>query len=832
MTAAELLKQLLKLKLDLIPIKPGAKLPLESAWNKPTERKIHPTVVRFARATGVRTSELPYIDIEDLTRKHANIGVLNEPSHVVTLDCDSPQAGTALTAAAAALGGDMKSLYAGAAWTSVKGMKVLFRRPRRVAATRSVLKVWNGKSHDVIFELRGTGQDVLPPSWREDAQITLAWVDGFPASIPPMPKWLIALYEQMAAGKGAAIDAMYNALGVSPEARNRSRVLGMDAYPSHCAGHAAERGWVVANYPVPELLTRYGYVKVGTRWRPGDSNHAAGIIPPRQGHEENWLCEHESDPLAGIFDAWRLIVELEFNGDADACAESVKAEQRRQLKPRTDQRDKDASDDGNDQGSRDHHVAADNRDGQRDKIGRNDKRQDQDAERNKDAAHVSPEQVVDTAPKPRDKKPRQQRPPVDEPEDASKTHDEHDDSPLVVDKQTTRSVALPNDFFSAETAPIVPIISGLLNLTPGAHLLSGMPKCGKSTLSTAIAITAASGSSVSGFQVDAPVPVLYLALDESVPNDLQPRMLAYLRGKKLAEKLIVKNTSIIDDASTLVEWATETGIDAAEPLPFEVIDEDDELIRPAFSGALRALYWYIELNKIKLTVVDVVNRLRPRTNGKMPVYDRDMMDFLALNQIGLKTGCAIVGLHHMNKDAAARNASTEVHSLAKVSGSNAIAGAVQSVISMTRPTGRGIDQDALYNMQPIGKKIIIDHISRDGIGLDPTALSLVATEGSTQRPMLEWTVIGRADLLVDSDNKTWVREWLYAQPPDDYHSCNAISAAAMQAGVISTRGKDGFRLMLNKMRNQGILSSSHGPTGGYRLSAAARADRDGKPSRY
>jgi len=613
---------------------------------------------------------------------------------------------------------------------------------------------------------------------------------------------------------------MYDALNVDPAARGRSRAHSLDAYPAHCTGFPAERGWVNSRFSVTELLEQYGYVRVGNRWRPAEAVTAAGIIPPRKGRDENWLCEHEGDPLAGIFDAFRLLVELEFDGDAAACAESIRLEQRRELVGK--QPDQDAD--------------------------RSERRQRNQQDLPDNDHSIQPERPTgdhgqDSPPNDGGNDPRDEGPEINSHSSSTETITAVKFGATVTEKKPrakskNKPAGLAGDFFDSEAEPVVPVITGLLDLTPGMHILSGMPKCGKSTLATAIAMTAASGYEVSGFKVDHAVPVLYLALDESVRNDLQPRMLAYQKGKHLDVQRLIKNINIIDEPGALIDWANANNVDTDKPLPFEWTGEDEaamseaqleaygSIVRARYNDITRAFYHYIKRYGVRVAVVDVVTRLRLRAERFEAVYDRDMMDFLSLNEIGTKTGCAIVGLHHMNKDAASRNSGNEIHSLAKVSGSNAIAGAVQSIISMSRVAGRGIDQETIFEVEPRGRKIILDHIARDTMGLDPTVISLTATDVGTRRPMLEWVKVGSPDMMQHIDERQWIIDWLYEQNESDYFNTNAIIAAGVAAGVIASRGRDTFRQVLNKMRKAFLLESGRGVQGGWRLTSACRKAMD------
>jgi hypothetical protein len=842
--ATEALAQMVKLRLDLIPIRIGDKVPAKARWNVPVKRHLATVIHEFTRSYDALPNDLT---IEQFVARYGNIGVLNESSQIVTLDCDSPLAGAALKAACEALGGDYATLYPETSWTSVKGQKAMYRRPIKMQAGRTVFRVWKGDgTYDVIFELRGTGQDVLPPSYRADAGVRLAWFHETPTKIVQLPKWIERLNAELLVGRGPAIDAMCEALKLTPEQRSRTNATthSMQGYPPGLAGFASEQAYVNANYQVEQLLEAYGYTQVGKRWKPAGSSHAAGIVPPRN-DKENWICEHESDPLAGVFDAWRIIVEHEFAGNPAAAAESVRIEQRRGLAKQKPDPSINHSVSNNPQQSSDqpvppaHSVT-------RQPVGQRDDQKDDPQGHNSEVVGVLVGQVsvdIETLEK-------------DAEQPATGTTEDHGDPGPAVraehasndeqdkGRRKPKGRGLHDNFLSEKTESIVPIVSGYLQLPPGMHLLSAMPKAGKSTLITAMSLVAGTGATLSGLVVAKPVEVLYCAFDENIKQNLQPRIQRLFKVKDLSPKLIRDNLTIFSHPDELIDWARACKIDTLEPLPFEWTPDDtmtDEevdaraaLLRSRFNPYTRALFHYLRVNRVRFCCIDVISKMRVRAQHGQSAYDRDLEEYSAVNAIGIETSCAIVGVHHMNKDSAGRLSEAGTHSLAKVSGTNAIAGAVQSIISMSRISGKDVDQEALHDIEPKGAKIIIDQIARDTRGLNASAFSLVATpvEGF-DTPALEWVYMGPADVLMGTDDREFVLEWLFDQPAQDYMPADAIFQAAVQAGVTSSRSKDSFRKTLQRMRTRSQLDSLRGPSGGFRLSPQSRlmidARRNAKP---
>lgn len=787
-TFSEALSSLLALEIDLIPLQPGGKRPLEKAWGTPVTRRLATVLKRF----GSQHKNEP---LDDVVREHCNIGVLNEPSRVVTLDCDSPLAGTALKAAAEALGGSVGDLDVDTAWVSVNGQKALFRRPLTLKPERVVFKTWDvaGGSFNVIFELRGTGQDVLPGSFRVDADRHLRWLHETPKKIPPMPKWLVALFAELKVGHGPGIDAMLAALGVDRSALRRVP-YGFSAYPSYL--RCPEREFVNARYEVPALLEQFGYVRDGERWKPAESKASAGIVPPRDGKDENWLCEHEGDVLAGIFDAWRVIVEHVYKGDSERAAAETRVEQQRLVG-----------------------VAVADPVDPVVKSGRV----------KKQAANKRARPGKDRA---EEQEPDGESPAAEEPEPEHATGEEDRN-------QKRRSGRFHRGFLYESIKQVTPVITGLMVLTPGLHMLVAQPKGGKSVLSTGLFLTAVSGIPIGGFSAFEPVPSLYIALDEDMRQNLNPRLVGIMAHKDVPEQALIDRAHIIDNSDILLTFCADNAINVMDPLPIEWTPDDEDsddqakakaaLVRPRFNPYFRALYWYLFKNRIRFCAIDLLTSIRTSTETNN-VYVKDLEEISAINKIGLATGCAIVGLHHMNKLAGA-SASDKNDHLTLVSGTAAIAGAAQSIITMRRVVTD--DPTAVYNVHPRGEKIVVNQSSRDTAGLKDTAMSLVVAEllpekvvklpdGNLVQKALYWEVVGPSEILTHAEFKTFVLEFLYDAGPNAVVGFDGIMTAAVNANIANMRNKESYRKAVSQLASRGSISSVRGPGGGYGLSADQR----------
>lgn len=717
-TVGEMLRRYHSMGLFLIPLKIGGKRPAEDAWNTIVNRGLQTQLLRFEGHLD-RTIE-NYVDTQ------GNFGVLNGPSNTITLDCDSELAAKALAAA----GVKVAELWEQpTAWESIKGGKVLFRpKPGRTKLDeRVVFKIWDEKTgaYQVVFELRGSGQDVLPPSYRSDAGRNLRWLHGEPEKIPMIPSALVEVYKQLKAGHGPLIDRMMKAVGATPRPADHYALSG---YPTALSAFVTERAFVNSRYEVPALLEQCGYRQIGSRWLPEGATSAPGIIPPRSGHDEHWLCEHEGDVLAGVFDAWRIIVEHEYAGDIAGAVAAVRAEM-------------------------------------------NERKKAPDApEKPGEPVPVAPDVVIDG---------------------------EVDDV-----------------FLTGPMVPRLPILDGVFPLKSGFNMMVASPKSGKSTLTTAMALCAATGVSMSSFKVAAPMPVLYCSFDESVEHNLRPRIRLLVEALKLPMDLVRKNLRIIERPAALVEVAEMHD----DVLPFEAPVDDDNPVGATHNVLTRGLYWYLRHFNVRLCVVDTMTRLRLPTKGLSNPYERDIRDVAAFNDVFLNADCCGIGVHHTNK-ASEKNAHLSM--LSHVSGTQGMAGSVQSIVAIT--PYRGTDSQVTYEIEPRGAKALIEMTGRDQRSVGKQAFSMTETQLADHAdPALLWKHMGDAEVLSNTDLKQACCEYLYDQPADEYVTTETIIAALVQAGTLVTRNAASFRQIPHRMVRLGMMESRKGPGGGWRLTKTYR----------
>lgn len=333
-TQREYLTQLFNAGLKLIPLLPHSKTTQEADWNKRGESDVAAYLKRAAPQWSMGVEELTLAvdtSIENWYTSGCNHGVLNEPSRVVVLDMDDPMAAAALEAGLRHIGSSMTVAdladHTQFKWHSPRGLKMMFRRPSNMLGatwriTRRTADPTGRVCVQTVIEFRGTGQDVLPFSHRQDKQFVLKWAtpNGMlppDARLAEMPMPLAEMLAKLARHDSTLITVMQQAAGTDPKLTGMDGVGDHD-YPSRLAACVRDRAAVNAKLSVPDLLTKHGYTKRGIRWSAPGTTHAAGIAPSKT-DANVWVCYHESDPLSGRIDAWRAFVELDHGGDLEAA---------------------------------------------------------------------------------------------------------------------------------------------------------------------------------------------------------------------------------------------------------------------------------------------------------------------------------------------------------------------------------------------------------------------------------------------------------------------------------------------------------------------------------
>ena len=179
----------------------------------------------------------------------------------------------------------------------------------------------------------------------------------------------------------------------------------------------------------------------------------------------------------------------------------------------------------------------------------------------------------------------------------------------------------------------------------GLSILAGAPKAGKSWLSLNLALGIAAGTPVLGEIETDPGPVLYLALEDT-PRRLQNRM-----GKILGPNPAPRDLTLLTECPTLPAG----GVDA-------------------IAG------WLTAHPAARLVVIDVFAKMRGASPPGVNPYDADYAAMGRAKRLADDFGVAVVLVHHLRKMGAE-------DFTAELSGTNGVAGAADTIMSLKRPRG-------------------------------------------------------------------------------------------------------------------------------------------------
>lgn len=243
-----------------------------------------------------------------------------------------------------------------------------------------------------------------------------------------------------------------------------------------------------------------------------------------------------------------------------------------------------------------------------------------------------------------------------------------DEVPHIFTAQQLQSMELP-------VAPAV--VPGMVY--QGHMLLAGKPKMGKSWLCLQIALSVARGMPVFNATPHA-AEVLYLALEDNA-----------LRMNQRLELL----------CGTDAEWPRTLHIATSCP-------------RMGDGGIEQIAGWVASHPRCKLVIVDMLARLRP-LNDKEYSYRADYAVGAELSRLANAAEIAVLSVHHLKKARAD-------DPLDEISGSTGLSGAVDGIMTFTRPrltgpatlyvTGRDIEDsyELVLNGGP-GKGWVVDPLS-------------------------------------------------------------------------------------------------------------------------
>jgi|HubBroStandDraft_1064217.scaffolds.fasta_scaffold37423_3 putative DNA primase/helicase len=278
------------------------KLPYRKAWN--TDPKLIRDAAQARRHWRARPAD--------------NIGAVLEPSGLVSLDADYPDAARAVLAAE---GIDLEALIA--TTPTIIGRaprsRLEFKAPAVPLSKKAI--AWpprtKGEKPITVLELRaGRHQDVLPPSIHPDTRQPYTWRTPPREGFPPLPDALLALWQDFDAFK-------HRARNLCPWADPEPESIRPDRreWKPH-TGPSVIRAFNEAHDAVA-ILEAHGYVRAGRkRWKSPHGHNMAGVVLLPNGRV---YCHHTSDPLGDekAHDAFDLFALFDHGGDTRAAVRAA-----------------------------------------------------------------------------------------------------------------------------------------------------------------------------------------------------------------------------------------------------------------------------------------------------------------------------------------------------------------------------------------------------------------------------------------------------------------------------------------------------------------------------
>ncbi|GIV20234.1 MAG: hypothetical protein KatS3mg023_1985 [Armatimonadota bacterium] len=213
----------------------------------------------------------------------------------------------------------------------------------------------------------------------------------------------------------------------------------------------------------------------------------------------------------------------------------------------------------------------------------------------------------------------------------------------VVPQPAPRRAISLRELMAKEFEPLTYLVPNILP-EGGLTLLVGRPKVGKSWFALQIACALSAGGFALG--LDTPLPkrrVLYCALEDGL--------------RRLQRRITLLGTAYDPDA-------------------FHIVTE----LSPLDRGGADELRQLIRETQAEVVFVDVVARILPRRRRNDGVYQSDYDAFSLLKDLAVAEGATVVAVHHENK-------APNEDPLMRVSGSTGLTGAVDAVLTLSKPRG-------------------------------------------------------------------------------------------------------------------------------------------------
>ena len=200
------------------------------------------------------------------------------------------------------------------------------------------------------------------------------------------------------------------------------------------------------------------------------------------------------------------------------------------------------------------------------------------------------------------------------------------------------------DILALKTPEPKLLIEALLPI-PGAILLAGAAKSGKTLLAVQAALAVASGRALfDNYRVLEPGPALLVEQDDPA-------------GAASVKAILQRSREPLTD------------------IPFHLIE------RSPYSFGQKLIDWleqHITTQKLKLVVLDSYTALRAGRSAGVDIVKVEQMDMTSLDQLAKRTGCTIIVIHHASKGSAAMDWSD------RAAGTFAMSAATEAQIHVSR----------------------------------------------------------------------------------------------------------------------------------------------------
>jgi len=319
-------------------------------------------------------------------------------------------------------------------------------------------------------------------------------------------------------------------------------------------------------------------------------------------------------------------------------------------------------------------------------------------------------------------------------------------------------IALLTDLIDRDFEEVPRVIEGAIALTPGAWILAGKPKDGKTWLAMNLACAIASGKAFVGSEPPGGKPggVLYINVDDSNERRFVSR---------------IKYANLDRDATSRIVHVSKVDTEVYK----SAYDMTEALIN-AFQG-------------VKLLVIDTLGMFRSsRRNDN--VYQQEYEEVRALNELGHRYGVCILIVHHFKKGAVDPEYPYE-----SISGTLGLQGGVDGMIVLMR-------KDLLHPTDPAQDEKLAACWYR-GRDLDFEGdLGIRLHEG-------QWRVIGTSgEVLMGTLMRDVIR--ILKTEPDKWWSSKDV------ASQIEGAKWETVRKALQRGARKGIFRSRPGAVGGFK----------------